>query len=299
MAKKATSKAKKPATKKKTTKKEAPLGWFGRVVLILFSVAGIFIMNYLTGLHNDTGGAACDISETLSCASVNVSEQSEILGIPVSLMGLAYFIGVLAVTLFAYNRKNLQRIGYISILVLGPSLYLTLTEAFVIQKWCIFCEYSKVLMLGIALVSISELGGVKKFGKDVLQSAIILALLFGGGTWLVQTMFNGDTVEDGTYTEFAQCLTDEGCVMFGSAKCQYCAKTREAFGDAFEYVTEIECLPTEEGNDAERCIEEQIEKTPTWAKEDVNGNIIDQLEPGYKSLEELSEWSGCPLPEET
>ena len=301
MAKKATRKAAKPKSAKKTTrtKKEKPLGMLGRFAFVFMALIGVGVMWYLTGLHySDSDSAACDISATLSCKSVNVSEYSEIMGIPVSVMGLVYFAVILLVGLFAYNRENVKRIGYVSILFLGPSLYLTSLEAFVIGSWCLFCEYSKVLMLGMVIVAFDQLGGVKKFGKDVLQSAIVLAIIFAGGTWMAQTIFSGDEVPEGKYTEFATCMSEKGCIMFGSAKCQYCAKTRKAFGDAFELIKEIECLPNEEGNDAERCIELGIEKTPTWMIEDASGNILDRLDSGYKSLEELSEWSGCPLPVE-
>lgn len=301
MAKTATKKAAKPKTARKTTKKrEKPLGMLGRFAFVFMAIIGLGVMWYLTGLHyGDGSSGACDLSEKLSCSSVNVSEYSEVLGIPVSIMGLAYFAVILLVGLFFYNRENVKRIGYVSILFLGPSLYLSFLEATVIGSWCLFCEYSKVIMLGMVLVSFDQLGGLKNFGKDVLQSGIVLAIIFAGGTWFAQTVFTGDSVPEGKYSEFAQCLSDKGCVMYGSARCQYCGKQRKSFGDAFDkYITEIECDAREEDNDAERCIELEIEKTPTWMIEDGSGNVIDRLESGYKTLEELSEWSGCPLPVE-
>jgi len=289
--------AKKPV--KISKKSEKKLSNFGRFAFIVMSLIGVAVMWYLTDLHYDaTGaGAACDISEKLSCGAVSESDYSEILGIPVSVLGIGYFLGILLVSLFKYNRKTLKGIAVVSILFLGPSLYLSILEATVIGSWCIFCEYSKIIMFGMVFAALSELRP-EKFKKGHLKEAMIIAVVFALGTFFIQFVIDGESVPDGKYDEFATCLNNSNCKMYGSATCQFCLKQRQLFGSSFDLVGEIECDPRNPHSQADLCISKNIKKTPTWILEDGVGNELHRWDPGVVSLEELSEISGCPLPVE-
>jgi glutaredoxin len=86
--------------------------------------------------------------------------------------------------------------------------------------------------------------------------------------------------------EFAQCLTDNGAVMYGTYWCTYCKAQKADFGESFEFIDYVEC--TEE---KEECIEKEIDGFPTW--------IIDgENYQGKQPLQKLSELTGCELPEE-
>ncbi len=87
---------------------------------------------------------------------------------------------------------------------------------------------------------------------------------------------------------FAQCLTDEGLKFYGSKSCGWCQKQKELFGDAFQYVTYVECLDSETQQWSEECKQDEITATPTW-------EIGGKKSSGYKTLEQLSELSGCSL----
>jgi hypothetical protein len=96
------------------------------------------------------------------------------------------------------------------------------------------------------------------------------------------------------FTEFAQCITTSGTLMYGSFTCLSCKKQRESFGATFSEITEIECHPNGENPQVELCLQKDIAKTPTWIRE-VNGQETGRLE-GFQSYEALAALSGCTYP---
>jgi len=264
-----------------------------RIYLIIIAIIGALVMGYLVSLHygSQSGGAFCNLGEGFSCDVVNKSEYSEILGIPLSVLGLLYFLGALGIALWKYDEKTLKVMMFASIAFLGPSLYLTGLEIFIIKSICVFCELSKVLILTIILISIYALRP-QKLTQLAIAPAIILALILGGATFIIQSI---DTGSNENYDEFAECLYDSGFRMYGSVTCSFCAKQRKLFGDSFEYIKEIECDPRNPNSETERCIVKNISHTPTWIVEDEEGNDITRFEPGVLSLEQLSEASSCPI----
>ncbi|MBM3282592.1 MAG: hypothetical protein FJY86_04630, partial [Candidatus Diapherotrites archaeon] len=69
------------------------------------------------------------------------------------------------------------------------------------------------------------------------------------------------------FTQFAQCITSSGTLMYGSFTCLSCKKQRESFGATFSQITEIECHPNGENPQVELCLQKNIAKTPTWIRE--------------------------------
>lgn len=94
--------------------------------------------------------------------------------------------------------------------------------------------------------------------------------------------------------KLAQCLSESGVVMYGSITCSVCAREKRLFGDSFEFMDEVECHPKGPNPQTDLCLEKEIKKTPTWILE-VDGKDIKRTE-GFKTFEELAEFSGCPAP---
>lgn len=267
---------------------------YGKIVLSVLAVAGMAIMAYLFSLNFSSGESAfCNLGEGLSCDIVNKSAYAKVAGIPVSLLGFLYFLGILTAVWWRYEKLVLKAIGFLSIVFLGPALYLSYIEFFILQNICVFCEASKVLILAIIGVSLWALRP-DKFSVQLISTAFILAALLAFFTYFIQASAGpGDT-----YNEFAQCLDEKGFVMYGSVTCLACAKQRALFGDAFQFVEEIECDPRNPHPETERCIAKKIEKTPTWIQENEEGSELYRFQPGWQPLEKLSEVSGCALPQE-
>lgn len=83
--------------------------------------------------------------------------------------------------------------------------------------------------------------------------------------------------------QFAQCLTDRGAVMYGTKYCGHCANQKELFGDAFQYVTYVECTEQQDV-----CQQKNVQYVPAW---EIDGTLY----VGEKSFFELSRMSGCPF----
>jgi hypothetical protein len=190
-----------------------------------------------------------------------------------------------------WKPTTARTIAIITIIFLGPSLYLSGIEFFVIRNVCVFCEASKIIMIAILTLSIRGMETLKLSGKTV-GTAILIGIFSAFVMYTVQSR----TIPEGKYDSFAQCLTNKNFVMYGSITCSYCAVQRAMFGSAFEYINEIECHPRNPHPQTELCVAKDIKGTPTWIEEDESGKDIHRFPAGVVSLEELSRVSGCALP---
>ena len=84
-------------------------------LLILLSVAGLGVTLYLTNhymqVHFPQGivePSACDINQTFNCDASTLSPVSNIFGIPISALGLLFFLN-----LFIFLHFSLQLLGKI------------------------------------------------------------------------------------------------------------------------------------------------------------------------------------------
>jgi uncharacterized membrane protein len=117
--------------------------------LIVFGVMGWIASFGLTlerlRVAADPGYAtACDISPFISCKSVMLSEQAQLLGFPNPLIGLAAFFapvlvgfGILAGAKFAGWFWNLFLLGHV--FAMGFVFWLFAQSVFVIGSLCLYC----------------------------------------------------------------------------------------------------------------------------------------------------------------
>jgi hypothetical protein len=89
--------------------------------------------------------------------------------------------------------------------------------------------------------------------------------------------------------DFAQCLTASGAVKFGADTCSHCARQKELFGDAFQYVDYVECT-----QNPERCAHEGITGYPTWIYYGSDGLERHRVS-GVQTLTQLSEETDCAV----
>ena len=88
---------------------------------------------------------------------------------------------------------------------------------------------------------------------------------------------------------FAKCLNQKGMKFYGAYWCGWCNKQKELFGEAAQYLPYIECSDKETGELTPECQTAGITGFPTWGLPD--GTKY----PGFKTLENLAELSGCQL----
>ena len=93
------------------------------------------------------------------------------------------------------------------------------------------------------------------------------------------------------YDPLAQCLTENGVKMYGAYGCSACSAQKKIFKDSFKKVNYIECAIPGSDEPTEVCKQANIESYPTWEFADGTRQA------GVIPVEQLSQISGCPLPE--
>lgn len=131
--------------------------WAAPVGLVL-TVAGIGVAIYLTIAHYDTGvSLVCSSKGAINCEKVTTSAQSKVFGIPVAVLGLAYFVGMLPLQLPSAWRSPDPRIKWGRLAYcaagIGFVFYLVYAEAVIIKAICLWCTSVHVLTLLLFIVT--------------------------------------------------------------------------------------------------------------------------------------------------
>jgi uncharacterized membrane protein len=118
---------------------------------------GLALSAYLTYEHFTASTTlACTDNGVLNCLQVTTSAQSKVFGIPVAVLGLAYFVAMLPACLpVAWrSRATWLRYGRIGASVVGVGFvfYLVYSELFTIGKICLYCTGVHVTTLALFAV---------------------------------------------------------------------------------------------------------------------------------------------------
>jgi uncharacterized membrane protein len=139
---------------------------------LLLCIGGLGIATYLTVTHFDKVALICSDSGAINCGKVTTSPQSVIFGVPVAMLGLLYFIPMIALCLPAAWRSADRRIHLarllLSITGVGMILYLITAELFIIKAICLWCTGVHVITFIL-------------FAITVTASPIVLAPGYGLG----------------------------------------------------------------------------------------------------------------------
>jgi uncharacterized membrane protein len=127
------------------------LRWQPMASLVL-SIIGLAGSLYLTVSHFDSH-IALVCPDLGACNRILTSNTSHFLGIPVPVLGLAFFVPMTLLCLPMAWRSDDRRIHLarlvLSILGVGMIIYLFIEELFIIQAFCIWC--SMVHLVGFLL----------------------------------------------------------------------------------------------------------------------------------------------------
>ena len=117
--------------------------WFQLVTWVL-SLAGLGVSIYLTIAHfTESKLLGCSESGLVNCTKVTTSPQSYVFGIPVAVLGLAFFVAAVALMSpwgWRSTRREVALIRIASLVVgMGFVLYLLYAELFIIGSICLYC----------------------------------------------------------------------------------------------------------------------------------------------------------------
>lgn len=130
-----------------------------RLIAIILAALGVLVAGYLAWAEITGNETICANTGLIDCETVQSSTYSSVFGIPVALLGVLGFIGMLAILLLEDQVPFLAAYG--RTLVVGAALfgvlfqaYLTIIEATVLEAWCQWCVASFIivtLLFGVAV----------------------------------------------------------------------------------------------------------------------------------------------------
>jgi uncharacterized membrane protein len=140
-------------------------GWFPALGL-LFSVAGIGVSAYLTAAHYTTSSIlACAGNGAIDCAKVTTSSQSMLLGVPIAVLGMAWFVVMAALNLPVAWRSGGAPVTFVRLAFavggIGFVLYLISAELLSIRAICLYCTTVHVLTFALFVL---VLAGTSRVG---------------------------------------------------------------------------------------------------------------------------------------
>jgi uncharacterized membrane protein len=125
-----------------------------RAAAITVALAGLGIAAYLTVVHYSGGDPVCAIAH--GCATVQQSDYAALAGVPVALLGLVGYLGVLA-ALARDGEAGRTAAAFLSLAGLGFSAWLTYVEVGVLHAVCIWCVGSAVCMALLSAITVRRM----------------------------------------------------------------------------------------------------------------------------------------------
>jgi len=133
------------------------------LVTFIASLLGLGISTYLTLAHfTNVVALTCPLGSSggaIDCAKVTTSPQSYVFGIPVAVLGLAYFVAMTALsTPPAWHSSNrlIAPLRLASTAVsIGFISYLLYSELYTIHSICIWCSVVHVMTLVIFIAVVT------------------------------------------------------------------------------------------------------------------------------------------------
>lgn len=124
------------------------------VAILALGVIGFIDSTYLTIEHYRGVIPPCSIVQ--GCDTVLTSSYSQILGIPVALLGSLYYL-LISIGAFAYLEGKSEKIFRYSLILpifgLLGSIWFTSIQIFVLESYCTYCLASALISLALFILS--------------------------------------------------------------------------------------------------------------------------------------------------
>jgi uncharacterized membrane protein len=127
-----------------------PAVWVQLTTFVL-ALLGLAVSTYLTIAHfNESTLLGCsEVKGLVNCTKVTTSAQSYVFGIPVAVLGLAFYLfAVVIMSPWAWRaaRREIHLIRIASLVVgIGFVIYLLYAELFIIGSICLYCTSVHVI----------------------------------------------------------------------------------------------------------------------------------------------------------
>jgi uncharacterized membrane protein len=121
-----------------------PSVWL-QITTFLLAVAGLGVSTYLTIAHftQSTLAGCAETAGLVNCTKVTTSAQSYVFGIPVAVLGMAFFVFAVAIMspwAWQAKRREIHLVRIASLVAgIGFVVYLLYAELFIIGNICLYC----------------------------------------------------------------------------------------------------------------------------------------------------------------
>ena len=130
--------------------------------IFILALVGVLDALYLTQGAFSKDGVVCLINE--SCDVVTTSAYSTWMGVPVVLVGLAFYLSVAVLSALVYYRKisksALLYLKIVTSIAIVVSLWFTYVQLFVLEAICEYCILSAMLSVALFVLVWLKTGGV-------------------------------------------------------------------------------------------------------------------------------------------
>jgi uncharacterized membrane protein len=117
--------------------------------LFVVTASGIGVAAYLTYVHYEPTALICTSGG--GCETVQQSEYAVLVGIPVAILGLAYWIAALA--LIVWDSELARTLtAALAITGLAFAAYLVILQLFVIDAICVWCMVNDLVLTPLFIV---------------------------------------------------------------------------------------------------------------------------------------------------
>ena len=125
-----------------------------RAAAIGVALAGLGIATYLTVVHYAGGEPVCAVAH--GCATVQQSDYAALAGVPVALLGVLGYVGVL-VALARDGEAWRTAAAFLSLAGLAFSGWLTYVEVGILDAICIWCVGSAICMALLTVLTVARM----------------------------------------------------------------------------------------------------------------------------------------------
>ena len=151
--------------------------WLSTTCLVV-AAAALAISLYLTIEHfaSPSGaGLACSATGKINCRGVTTSPQSRFLGIPVALLGLAFYIGVFVLNLPALWRSKRESVRWVRLAAVSVGmafvLWLVYAELYIIRLICLWCTAVHILTFVLFALTLYATMGLSEEDEEGYDEA--------------------------------------------------------------------------------------------------------------------------------
>jgi uncharacterized membrane protein len=140
------------------------------IAAFVLSLAGFGISLYLTVEHFQGGTLSCPATGIINCQKVTTSEWSKLFGIPVALLGLVFYTGLVVVNWPSLWRTRARWVAWVRLAMVisgvGFVLYLLAAELFLIKAICLWCTSVHVITFLLFVLIVSTFPVVSAAASD-------------------------------------------------------------------------------------------------------------------------------------